>query len=50
MIAQWTDIRERKKVAERHHLEKRIRGLERLPATPLRENELKRLRKELAGG
>jgi len=50
MIAQWTDIHERKNVAERHHLEKRISAVECLPITPLREDELKRLRKQLAGG
>ena len=50
MVASWAERRAREAVARRHHLEKRIRTLERFPRTPLRDDAIRRLRKELASG
>jgi hypothetical protein len=49
MAVAWADFDERRKVADRHHLEKRIRALEGLPRSPLVRDEIERLRRELSG-
>ena len=50
LVAQWSDYRERRRVADRHNLEKQIRRLERGSTTAFVADEIKRLRMELAGG
>jgi hypothetical protein len=50
MLGAWVDIHERRRVAGRHHIEKRIKTLERQPATAFVKEEIERLRKELAAG
>jgi hypothetical protein len=49
VVASWTERRARAAVARRHHIEKRIGTLERLPRTPSRDDAIEQLRKELAG-
>jgi hypothetical protein len=50
MLGAWVDIHERRRVARRHHIEKRIKNLEGQPAAALVQEEIERLRMELADG